>query len=163
MQFRSLAMASLLSAAQGESSAMLSASNFHLHIPAVDVQVVNVGWNPANNATGSKFWPESITAEPGSMVQFQFWAGNHTVTQSSFDSPCTPMAPVSNGTAAGGNGSTATTVGGIKSGFMPVEASMPEGNIPVYTVMINDTSPLWFYCGQGSHCASGMSMVINPA
>ena len=142
---------------------MLSASNLHLHIPAVDVQVVNVGWNPANNATGSKFWPESITAEPGSMVQFQFWAGNHTVTQSSFDSPCTPMAPVSNGTAAGGNGSTATTVGGIKSGFMPVEASMPEGNIPVYTVMINDTSPLWFYCGQGSHCASGMSMVINPA
>lgn len=94
------------------------------------------------------------------MVQFQFWAGNHTVTQSTFDSPCTPMEGVSNGTA---NGTAGAASVGIKSGFMPVDASMPDGNIPVYTVMINDTSPLWFYCGQGSHCAGGMAMVINPA
>jgi plastocyanin len=107
--------------------------------------------NPVNNVTASKFWPEKIQAAPGSMVQFQFWAGNHTVTQSSFGSPCTPMTQTSNGTAAVG----------IKSGFQPVAASERTGQIPTYSVMINDTSPLWFYCGQGAHCQGGMAMVIN--
>lgn len=118
---------------------------------AVDVQVVYVGQNPANNATGNQYWPEKVTAEPGSMVQFQFWTGNHTVTQSSFDSPCEPITQDANGTA----------VAAIKSGFMPAEESADMGMIPVYTVMINDTKPLWFFCGQGEHCAGGMAMVIN--
>lgn len=115
-----------------------------------------VGWNPANNATGKKYWPENIQAPPGSMVQFQFWTGNHTVTQSTFDAPCAPMDPVM---SQSGNGSVMT--GGIKSGFQPVDASAPMGEIPTYSIMINDTSPLWFYCGQSTHCQGGMSMVIN--
>ena len=115
------------------------------------MQVVYVGQNPASNTTGAKFWPESIKAEPGSMVQFQFWAGNHTVTQSSFDKPCTPLEAPANATGASG----------IKSGFQPVDMSMPDGQIPTYTVWINDTSPLWFYCGQGTHCQGGMVMGIN--
>ena len=102
------------------------------------MQVVYVGQNPANNVTGNQFLPEKITAEPGSMVQFQFWTGNHTVTQSNFDNPCQPITQNANGTA----------VEAIKSGFQPAEESAPLGMIPVYTVMINDTSPLWFYCAQ---------------
>jgi plastocyanin len=121
---------------------------------AVDVQVVYVGQNPVNNATAPKYWPEKITAAPGTMVQFQFWAGNHTITQSSFDAPCVPLAP---NTTAGANSSAP-----IKSGFQPVSASAGEGGaVPIYTIMINDTKPVWLYCGQAQHCANGMSLVIN--
>lgn len=116
---------------------------------AVNVQVVSVGRNPVNNATGLKFWPENIKAEVGSMVQFQFLAGNHTVTQSNFDDPCKPLHEVN------------PSVQGIFSSFMPVMASAEKGELPVFTVMINDTKPMWFYCSQGPHCEKGMSMVIN--
>jgi plastocyanin len=119
------------------------------------VQVVYVGWNPANNATGAQFWPSSLKADPGSMVQFQFWSGNHTVTQSSFDKPCTPLEA----TAGAGNSSAPTA--GIKSGYQPVDESMPDGQVPTYTVWVNDTKPLWFYCAQGTHCQGGMVMAIN--
>jgi plastocyanin len=116
---------------------------------AVDVQVVSVGRNSATNATGLKFWPEKITAEPGTMVQFQFWAGNHTVTQSTFDDPCIPIGNVN------------SSIEGIYSGYMPVEASMAMGMIPTYTIEIKDKKPLWLYCSKAKHCQGGMSMVIN--
>lgn len=116
---------------------------------ALDVQVVSVGRNSATNATGLKFWPEKITAEPGTMVQFQFWAGNHTVTQSTFDDPCIPIGNVN------------SSVQGIYSGYMPVEASMAMGMIPTYTIEIKDKKPLWLYCSKAKHCQGGMSMVIN--
>jgi plastocyanin len=129
MQFTSLAL-TLLS--------MLSVSQ------AVDVQAVAVGKNPLNNVTAPKFWPEKITAAPGTMVQFQFWAGNHTVTQSSFDNPCVPI------------GASNSSAKGVKSGFQPItnEAS-------IFTVMVTDSRPMWIYCGQGNHCKNGMVMVIN--
>ncbi|KAF4980594.1 hypothetical protein FZEAL_3407 [Fusarium zealandicum] len=116
---------------------------------AVDVQVVSVGKNMANNATGLKFWPDKITAEPGTMVQFQFWAGNHTVTQSTFDDPCIPIGNVN------------SSVEGIFSGYMPADASMGMDMIPTYTIAVKDTKPLWLYCSQAKHCQGGMSMVIN--
>lgn len=116
---------------------------------AVDVQVVSVGRNSATNATGLRFWPEKITAEPGTMVQFQFWAGNHTVTQSTFDDPCVPI------------GNVMSNVTGIYSGYQPVEASMSKGMIPTYTIMVKDKKPMWLFCSKAKHCQGGMSMVIN--
>ncbi|KAJ4255578.1 hypothetical protein NW762_009575 [Fusarium torreyae] len=116
---------------------------------AVDVQVVSVGKNSATNATGLKFWPEKITAEPGTMVQFQFWAGNHTVTQSNFDNPCIPIGNVN------------SSIEGIYSGYQPVEASLSKGMIPIYTITVKDKKPLWLFCSKGQHCQGGMSMVIN--
>lgn len=115
--------------------------------------------NPVNNATGNQYWPESIQAEAGDMVQFQFLDGNHTATQSSFDAPCSPMEAAAASNATGGNSSAAAA--GIKSGFMPVAASMGDGQIPTYTIEVKDTEPMWFFCGQGTHCAGGMAMVIN--
>lgn len=81
------------------------------------------------------------------MVQFQFYAGNHTVTQSNFDNPCVPISTIN-----------ASAVG-VYSSFMPVSAA--ARTLPVFTVMINDTKPVWIYCSQGPHCQKGMSMVIN--
>jgi plastocyanin len=108
----------------------------------VTVHVVKVG-----NANGSlTFSPNDMTAKAGEMVQFQFAPNNHTVTQSTFDQPCQPISKNSN-------------VTGIFSGFMPVSAS--STTTPTYTIMINNTNPLWLYCSQGKHCQNGMSMVIN--
>jgi hypothetical protein len=52
-----------------------------------------------------------------------------------------------------------SNVTGIKSGFMPVAAG--ASSIPVFSVLVNDTNPIWLYCGQIGHCQMGMSMVIN--
>jgi uncharacterized cupredoxin-like copper-binding protein len=32
----------------------------------------------------------------------------------------------------------------------------------VFTVTVNDTNPIWFYCGVPTHCQAGMVGVINP-
>ncbi|WXC49569.1 hypothetical protein QX201_009247 [Fusarium graminearum] len=132
MQFSQIAIVALATVAQ-----------------AVDVQVVAVGRNGATNATGLRFWPEKITAEPGTMVQFQFWTGNHTVTQSTFDDPCMPIGNVN------------PSVEGVYSGYMPVAASMSKGMIPTYTITIKDKKPMWLFCSKAQHCQGGMSMVIN--
>ncbi|XXG96994.1 hypothetical protein Hte_003287 [Hypoxylon texense] len=111
---------------------------------AQKVHVVSVG---STNGTLAYF-PDNIKADVGDMIQFQFRAGNHSVVQSTFDAPCSPI-----------NEHTNTT--GIFSGYQLVSASMPAGNIPTYTVMVAAKTPLWFYCSQGKHCQNGMVMVVN--
>ena len=38
------------------------------------------------------FQPNTVTAQPGDTVTFEFHQKNHTATQSTFASPCSPMA-----------------------------------------------------------------------
>ncbi|KAL2265800.1 hypothetical protein VTJ83DRAFT_6900 [Remersonia thermophila] len=95
------------------------------------------------------FQPDRLNPQPGEFVQFQFHAGNHTVTQSTFDQPCQPISLHN------------PNVAGFHSGFLPVAASAEQGMIPTYTIQINSTNPLWLYCAQGQHCQRGMVMVIN--
>lgn len=52
-----------------------------------------------------------------------------------------------------------TGVKGIQSGFMPVTADAKD--VPVFTMQINDTTPMWLYCSQATHCQEGMVMAIN--
>ena len=68
---------------------------------------------------------------------------NHSVTQSSFDDPCHPLA------------------GGFFSGFVPTNGS-PSSNT-TFTITVNDNTPIWFYCSQpnGNHCQAGMVGSIN--
>ncbi|KAJ9664702.1 hypothetical protein H2198_000048 [Neophaeococcomyces mojaviensis] len=109
------------------------------------VQIVTVG---DNNGT-LKFFPENIQAEVGSIVQFQFYPKNHTITESSFAAPCMPMAA----------NLTSPTRPGQRSGFVPVSADTQFR--PVYNMLINDTKPIWIFCGQAPHCQKGMAMVVN--
>ncbi|KAF8873887.1 hypothetical protein BD779DRAFT_1678998 [Infundibulicybe gibba] len=89
------------------------------------------------------FQPEFVKAAAGDVVNFSFLPKNHTVTQSSFERPCSPAA------------------GGINSGFMPVAAGATS---PTFKVTVNDTKPLYFYCQQGTHCSqSGMVFAVNAA
>lgn len=94
------------------------------------------------------FQPEAIAAEPGDQVVYHFNPKNHTVTQSSFAGPCTRKE------------------GGFDSGFRAVGADVAVADRPTYTVLVNDTQPIWVYCGQGSntpnsHCGAGMVHAIN--
>lgn len=87
-----------------------------------------------------------MKAAVGDMVQFQFSPKNHTVTQSTFDNPCSPVALHSN-------------VTGMHSGFMAVKAA--DVDSPTYTITVADAKPMWLYCAQAMHCQAGMVMVIN--
>jgi len=49
-------------------------------------------------------------------------------------------------------------VKGIFSGFMPTNGVIT----PIFTILINDTQPIWYYCSQAMHCQAGMVGVINP-
>lgn len=77
------------------------------------------------------------------MVQFNFQADNHTVTQSGFDTPCDKME------------------GGIDSGFMP----NPDDSVtpsPMMMFQVTTEEPVWMYCRQETHCGQGMVFSINP-
>ncbi|KAJ8700775.1 hypothetical protein PTI98_003765 [Pleurotus ostreatus] len=86
--------------------------------------------------------PPFVNAAPGDVVNFVFHPKNHTVTQSSFDTPCVALD------------------GGKRSGFMPVAAE--TDGLPTFQFQVVDTTPAWFYCGQTGHCGQGMVFAVNP-
>lgn len=92
---------------------------------------------------GLHFDPDNVVANIGDIVEYHYLPKNHSVAQSSFGKPCVPI----NGNA-------------FFSGFM----ATAEGQNPkVFTITVNDTNPIWFYCSQtnGNHCQNGMAGVIN--
>ncbi|CAK5269003.1 unnamed protein product [Mycena citricolor] len=100
-------------------------------------------------ANGLTFTPSNIQAAVGDKISFEFHPKNHTVTQSNFANPCMPLQ-------------ASTGVAGFKSGFMPVSASATT--FPTFKITVNDTNPIWGYCGQQGppvHCTSGMVFSIN--
>jgi len=95
---------------------------------------------------GLTYTPNSVTANVGDVVAFQFVSKNHTVTQSTFTAPCTPK----------------TNPAGVNSGFQPVAAgatSFPQWSFTVQ----NASAPMWFYCEQVGHCSQGMVFALNPS
>ncbi|KAH6668382.1 Cupredoxin, partial [Halenospora varia] len=122
-------------------------SNTLLGLAAIAAMAVNSQMGTAIRVavgeSGSlRYSPNNITAKVGTAIEFNFFPNNHSVVQSSFANPCHPLA------------------GGFFSSFVPTKSS-PSGTS--FTVIVNDTSPIWFYCSQtsSSHCQSGMVGSIN--
>ncbi|ORY62471.1 Cupredoxin, partial [Pseudomassariella vexata] len=90
------------------------------------------------------YTPNSVTANPGDVVQFQFNARNHTVTQSAAEAPCKPL----HGPAPG-----------VNSGFIAFDAA--SGMVGTFNMPVTNTSPMFLYCATGPHCQMGMVMTIN--
>ncbi|KAJ7168249.1 Cupredoxin [Mycena crocata] len=88
------------------------------------------------------YTPNSVVANVGDIIQFTFKQKNHTITQSTLANPCSPMQ------------------GGFDSGFVPVAAD--ETDFPLAQLTVKDTSPMWVYCRQPTHCAAGMVFAVNP-
>lgn len=42
---------------------------------------------------------------------------------------------------------------------MPVAANVTS--FPSFSIVVNDTTPIWAYCRQTNHCESGMVFAIN--
>jgi plastocyanin len=103
--------------------------------------IVDVG---KNNLT---YTPPYITANPGDIVHFNFYAKNHTLVQSTFQDPCEPL------------------VNGIFAGFQPTNITKDTTGLVTFKTVefeVGTTAPLWFYCAQANHCQSGMTFAINP-
>ncbi|KAH8100211.1 hypothetical protein BXZ70DRAFT_175477 [Cristinia sonorae] len=105
--------------------------------------VVSVG-----GADQLSFFPPKLIAQPGDTITFQFTQGNHSVVQSSFEHPCDDV-------------SMSTGQTGFNSGFMPMEG---KNSTSTYTVMVNDTAPIFAFCSQRNpkdHCRAGMVFAAN--
>ncbi|CAD6439213.1 e62a7027-20c5-45de-9890-802a0de5c1fa [Sclerotinia trifoliorum] len=89
--------------------------------------------------------PNQINANIGDTIRFQFLAKNHTVTQSDFNTPCTPN-------------------GGFDTGFIQFNPNNQSDITRDF--IVNTDKPIWFFCAQTvpkSHCQGGMVLGINPA
>lgn len=90
--------------------------------------------------------PNQLNASIGDTIRFNFLAKNHTVTQSDFNTPCTPN-------------------GGFDTGFNQFNPNN-QTDLFVKDFVVNTTKPTWFHCAQTvpkSHCQAGMVLGINPA
>ncbi|GJN66542.1 hypothetical protein PLIIFM63780_004011 [Purpureocillium lilacinum] len=83
---------------------------------------------------GFTYSPNNIKAVAGDHVEFHFF-GEHTAVSGDFSKPCSP----------------ATT--GFYSGEMQSKG--------IFSVPINNTDPIFFYCAIDGHCQGGMVGVIN--
>ncbi|KAI0705944.1 Cupredoxin [Cytidiella melzeri] len=101
--------------------------------------IVKVG----NNGTLT-YDPPSVTAVNGDVISFQFLSKNHTLTQSTFATPCQNIS-----------------ANGLDSGFQFVPPNATTISQYSFT-MTNVSGPLWFYCRQANHCQQGMVFAVNP-
>ncbi|PBP23987.1 extracellular serine-rich protein [Diplocarpon rosae] len=110
---------------------------------------VNVG------ATGHHFTPDSLTANVGDIVEFRFYPLNHSVARAEYKYPCIPYELTDAGKQ------------GFWSGFEPINVvlsnySNDAPQPPIFSLLINDTDPIFFYCSAPGACEDGMVGVINP-
>ncbi|KAI9777780.1 MAG: hypothetical protein M1839_008575 [Geoglossum umbratile] len=92
------------------------------------------------------FKPNQLNATIGDIIQFDFWALNHTLTQSSFQNPCIDS-------------------GKFNTGFNQFNPQNISGKFLVHFEIVTE-SPQWFYCAQTvqiSHCQAGMVFGLNTA
>lgn len=91
--------------------------------------------------TGLSFTPNTTIAAVGDTLTFHFYPGKHNVVRGPFDTPCN------------------FTNGAFYSGFIvPLVGESDQ----VFTVTVNDTGPIWYYCSEWMHCQLGMVGVVNP-
>jgi len=84
-----------------------------------------------------RYVPFAVNASVGDTVKFVWGANNHTVTKSTQLTPCNK-----------------TSDAAFTSGVQIKDF--------VFEQVVNDTNPLFFFCGVPSHCQKGMFGIINP-
>jgi plastocyanin len=86
---------------------------------------------------GHTFIPDVTQANVGDIIEFDFYPLNHSVVRAEYGIPCVPYEM------------TGPKVG-FFSGFMPVDAILSDP--PKWTVRINDTDPIFYYCSALGSC-----------
>ncbi|KAH6984828.1 hypothetical protein BKA56DRAFT_671293 [Ilyonectria sp. MPI-CAGE-AT-0026] len=104
----------------------------------------------AVGASGHKFTPSKIEADVGDIIEWRFYPTNHWVIRGDFDYPCIPYDYIG------------TDRTGFSSGSQTVQAITDDG--PRFRVRVNNTDPIFFYCGAPGSCVRYHMMgVINPS
>lgn len=110
--------------------------------PALQTHTIQVG------LLDHKMRPETIDAGIGDTVEFDFYPLNHSVVRAEYGFPCIPYEMT---------GSNKT---GFFSGFRTVGKVLDDP--PKYSITINDTDPIFFYCSAPGSCITyGMVGGIN--
>lgn len=104
----------------------------------------------ANEAQGGHtFEPDVTQARIGDTIKFEFYPTNHSVIRAEYGFPCIPYEY------------TGVDKIGFYSGFKPVDAILDDP--PAFYLTINDTDPIFFYCGAPGSCINfQMVGTINP-
>ncbi|KAF8654108.1 hypothetical protein AX16_003641 [Volvariella volvacea WC 439] len=84
-----------------------------------------------------RYVPYAVNASVGDTVKFMWGANNHTVTRGTQLTPCNRS----------------------EENFFASGLQIKDF---VFTQVINDTNPIYFYCAAPNHCQQGMFGVINP-
>lgn len=84
-----------------------------------------------------RYIPFAVNATVGDTIKFMWGANNHTVTKGSALLPCNRSSDA-------------------------VFASGTQNNGFVFTQVVNETTPTYFFCGTATHCQKGMFGVVNP-
>jgi hypothetical protein len=127
---------------------------------------------------GLTFQPDEIQAEVGDVLEFRFYAKNHSVVAGDFSKACVPAEEngffsgffPTTGTGANVRGHplpppTPTPSSLFSSGSQVVTDPGPgPQQSQVFHVTVSHTNPVPIYCSQnnGQHCKNGMVAVINP-
>ncbi|KAL2271141.1 hypothetical protein VTJ83DRAFT_512 [Remersonia thermophila] len=103
----------------------------------------------AVGANGHFFTPTEATANVGDIIKFNFYPGGHRVARAAFGWPCIPYEYAN------------INKPGFYTGiFTPQVVS---NDPPSYSVRVNDTEPIFFYCAAPGSCIDyHMIGVINP-
>ncbi|KAF2843702.1 hypothetical protein M501DRAFT_985799 [Patellaria atrata CBS 101060] len=94
-----------------------------------------------------RFVPDHINgAEVDDVVNFVFLVREHSATQSTFETPCTPLDE------------------GFDSGLVSNTGNITSPEFTQSFTVASVEKPLWFYCKQkqANHCGQGMVFGINP-
>jgi len=119
-----------------------------LGVASAATYTVIVGITETDGYQGLGFDPSAILPQAGDAIEFTFQLPDyiknpasvqHTVTQSTFENPCTPKD------------------GGFDTGIQ-----ISGGTGPSFTLTVNDTQPLWFYSYANQDCNAGMVLAVNP-
>ncbi|CAM1503037.1 Fc.00g078130.m01.CDS01 [Cosmosporella sp. VM-42] len=110
----------------------------------IATHTVNVG------ANGHKFKPEQVEAKVGDIIEWVFYPTGHWIIRGDYDWPCVPYEYIG------------TNRKGFSSGAQSVQAITDDG--PKFQVRVNNTDPIFFYCGAPGSCVQYKMMgVVNPS
>jgi plastocyanin len=138
-----LALVGSANSAPSSPSSSSSSSPSSTSSAAAVTHTVSVGLN------GFTYTPNSFTANVGDTVLYFFYPSNHSVARAEYGYPCIPYE------------NTGPNKEGFWSGFEPVDKI--SENAPRFSVTINSTEPIFFYCSAPNACiGDGMIGVINP-
>lgn len=96
---------------------------------------------------GLAFDPDTVQANQGDTIVFEFYPKSHSVAQAAFDKPCEPLSD--------------DDAKPVFSGFFPIDGDDTMSSTS-FSMRVNNTDPMWLYCSQSNHCQSGQVMVVNP-